>query len=64
MKIIDAFHLKLRSEKLRFSRTAPEDEDIAIPLPPQCAHWGTFPSGEGVRAAAREHDLLFMIRNS
>ena len=21
--------------------------DIAIPHPPQCAHWGTFPSGEG-----------------
>ena len=20
---------------------------IAIPHPPQCAHWGTFPSGEG-----------------
>ena len=22
-------------------------KDIAIPHPPQCAHWGTFPSGEG-----------------
>ena len=21
---------------------------IAIPHPPQCAHWGTFPSGEGI----------------
>ena len=21
---------------------------VAIPHPPQCAHWGTFPSGEGI----------------
>ncbi len=26
-------------------------EDIAIPHPPQCAHWGTFPSGEGFHPA-------------
>ena len=22
-------------------------EHIAVPHPPQCAHWGTFPRGEG-----------------
>ncbi|MDY4581518.1 MAG: hypothetical protein SPD81_01505, partial [Candidatus Faecousia sp.] len=23
-------------------------EHIAVPHPPQCAHWGTFPPGEGI----------------
>ena len=23
-------------------------EHIAVPHPPQCAHWGTFPPGEGM----------------
>ena len=26
-------------------------KNIAIPHPPQCAHWGTFPSGEGFGSA-------------
>ena len=31
-----------------------------IPLPPQCAHWGTFPPGEGfVTASHLPHKLHF-----
>ena len=25
-----------------------DSEHIAVPHPPQCAHWGTFPPGEGI----------------
>ena len=25
-----------------------DSEQIAVPHPPQCAHWGTFPPGEGI----------------
>ena len=30
-----------------FYQLQSKTKDIAIPHPPQCAHWGTFPSGEG-----------------
>ena len=33
--------------------TAFRPQPVAIPLPPQCAHWGTFPSGEGIAPAGR-----------
>ena len=29
-----------------------------IPLPPQCAHWGTFPPGEGFVTAPQLPDKL------
>ena len=32
---------------------------IAIPHPPQCAHWGTFPSGEGISDAHHIAKLQF-----
>ena len=32
---------------------------IAIPHPPQCAHWGTFPSGEGISAVHHTAKLQF-----
>ena len=34
-------------------------EHIAVPHPPQCAHWGTFPPGEGmVRRSPTNSNLL------
>ena len=33
-----------------------------IPLPPQCAHWGTFPPGEGLVTASQLPDKLQSIR--
>ena len=36
----------------RFYQLQLKTKDIAIPHPPQCAHWGTFPSGEGFGAAS------------
>ena len=33
--------------------TAFRPQPVAIPLPPQCAHWGTFPSGEGTAPCGR-----------
>ena len=33
-------------------------EHIAVPHPPQCAHWGTFPPGEGI---ARHSSLQIPI---
>ena len=39
MVIINGFNL--------FCQLQLKMKDIAIPHPPQCAHWGTFPSGEG-----------------
>ena len=35
------------TEKLHF-----DSEAVAVPHLPQCAHWGTFPPGEGVGAPA------------
>ena len=34
-------------------------EHIAVPHPPQCAHWGTFPRGEGI--ALRHPDKFQFI---
>ena len=31
-----------------FNETHTDSEQIAVPHPPQCAHWGTFPPGEGI----------------
>ena len=35
-----------------FNEMHTDSEHIAVPHPPQCAHWGTFPPGEGVGAPA------------
>ena len=32
-----------------------------IPLPPQCAHWGTFPPGEGFMTASQLLDKLQFV---
>ena len=31
-----------------FNEMHTDSEHIAVPHPPQCAHWGTFPPGEGI----------------
>ena len=31
-----------------FHELQTNSEHIAVPHPPQCAHWGTFPLGEGI----------------
>ena len=31
-----------------FTELQTNSEHIAVPHPPQCAHWGTFPPGEGI----------------
>ena len=31
-----------------FNEMHTDSEQIAVPHPPQCAHWGTFPPGEGI----------------
>ena len=31
------------------------DISARIPLPPQCAHWGTFSRGEGLRFACKRY---------
>ena len=31
-----------------FHELQTNSEHIAVPHPPQCAHWGTFPPGEGI----------------
>ena len=31
-----------------FNEMHTDSEQIAVPHPPQCAHWGTFPPGEGM----------------
>ena len=31
-----------------FNEMHTNSEQIAVPHPPQCAHWGTFPPGEGM----------------
>ena len=36
-----------------------DSEHIAVPHPPQCAHWGTFPPGEGI--ALRHPDKFQFI---
>ena len=33
-----------------FHELQTNSEHIAVPHPPQCAHWGTFPPGEGIAA--------------
>ena len=38
-----------------FNEMHTDSEHIAVPHPPQCAHWGTFPPGEGI--AFRHHNI-------
>ena len=38
----------LISFHMRITMVQSKAMDFAVPLPPQCAHWGTFPPGEGI----------------
>ena len=38
-----------------FNEMHTDSEQIAVPHPPQCAHWGTFPPGEGIARQASQH---------
>ena len=48
-----------------FNEMHTDSEQIAVPHPPQCAHWGTFPPGEGI---ALRHPIKFqfvaLLRNA
>ena len=41
-----------------FNEMHTDSEHIAVPHPPQCAHWGTFPPGEGI---ALHHPYKFQF---
>ncbi|MDY4582363.1 MAG: hypothetical protein SPD81_05870, partial [Candidatus Faecousia sp.] len=42
-----------------FNEMHTDSEHIAVPHPPQCAHWGTFPPGEGI--AFRQPDKFQFV---
>ena len=42
-----------------FNEMHTDSEQIAVPHPPQCAHWGTFPPG-GRYGAAHPHKFQFI----
>ena len=60
LKHSDVVRKKAKTESfIRFIWVHSLSHCIAIPHPPQCAHWGTFPSGEGISAAHHTAKLQF-----
>ena len=40
-------------------------QHIAVPHPPQCAHWGTFPPGEGIALRRPyKHQFIGLLRKN
>ena len=48
-----------------FNEMHTDSEQIAVPHPPQCAHWGTFPPGEGIALRnPYKHQFIGQLRKT
>ena len=48
-----------------FNEMHTDSKQIAVPHPPQCAHWGTFPPGEGIALRRPcKHQFIGQLRKT